>query len=318
MHPLRFLRRRWKRIAILLVVLIVVANVLAARHSEAFLVYADSGDAVARPEHLTRWQKLGLLVNGVAVPRPENRSVPEIPFTMHRIPMGEEWLEAWHASAAEPRGIVVMFPGYASAKSSLLPESAVLRSLGFDVLLVDFRGAGGSSGKENTLGVREADDVAAAVAFANERWPGRRIVLFGRSMGAAAVLRAVGPLQVKADSLILECPFDRMLNTVKNRFRAMGVPSFPGAEMLVYWGGRRLGFDGFAHNPEEYADAVSLPTLILTGAADARATLEQVRSVHDRLRGPKRLLIIDGAGHEPLLGKSPAAWNGAVREFLHP
>lgn len=318
MRPLRYLRRRWKRIAILLAVLIVVANVLAARHAEAFLVYADSGSAVAQPEQLTRWQKLGLLVNGVAVPRPENRTAPDVPFMTHRIPMGEEWLEAWHVPAAEPRGIVLMFPGYASAKDSLLPETAALRSLGFDVLLVDFRGAGGSSGRENTLGVREADDVAAAVAFANEQWPGRRVVLFGRSMGSVAMLRAVGILNVKTDALILECPFDRMLNAVKNRFRAMGVPSFLGAEMLVFWGGRRLGFDGFAHNPAVYAEAVSLPTLILTGSDDTRTTPEQVRSVHDRLRGPKRLVIIEGAGHEPLLGKSPAAWNGAVREFLCP
>jgi pimeloyl-ACP methyl ester carboxylesterase len=318
MHPLRFLLRRWKRIAILLAVLIVVANVLAARHAEAFLVYADSGDAVAQPEQLTRGRKLGVLVNGVGVPRPENRAEPDVPYTTHRIPMGKEWLEAWHVPAAAPRGIAILFPGYASAKDSLLPEAAALRSLGFDVLLLDFRGAGGSSGRENTLGVREADDVGAAVAFANERWAGRRIILFGRSMGAAAVLRAVGQLHVKADALILECPFDRMLSAVKNRFRAMGVPSFPGAEMLVYWGGKRLGFDGFDHNPEEYADAVSIPTLILTGSEDARATPEQVRSVHDRLRGPKRLLIIDGAGHEPLLRKSPAVWSEAVREFLHP
>ena len=38
------------------------------------------------------------------------------------------------------------------------------------------------------MGAREAEDVAIAVRFVAERWPGRQIILFARSMGAAAVL----------------------------------------------------------------------------------------------------------------------------------
>jgi alpha-beta hydrolase superfamily lysophospholipase len=314
---LRWLRKRWKRIAFAVAILIVVANVLAVRHARAFLVYADSGEAPPQPEQLTTWRKVGLLMNGVPVPRPENRSQPDAPFTTHRIPMGEDWLETWHVPAADSRGIVLMFPGYSAAKDTLLPEAAALRELHFDVLLVDFRGAGGSSGRENTLGVREADDVAAAVAFANETWPNRRLILFGRSMGAAAVLRAAGPMHVKADALILECPFDRMLAAVKNRFRAMGLPVSPGAEMLVFWGGRRLGFDGFAHNPEEYAEQIEIPTLVMSGSRDARATPEQVRSVHDRLRGPKHLVMFERAAHEPLFKTDPVQWSQEVESILN-
>lgn len=318
MRVLRYLRRRWKRIALSVAILVVVANVLAARHARAFLVYSDSGEAVPQPEQLTTWRKAGMLVNGVAVPRPENRTAPEAPFTTHRIPMGEEWLEAWHIPATDPHGIVIMFPGYSSAKNSLLPEAATLREMHFDVLLVDFRGAGGSSGRENTLGVREADDVAAAAAFAKVKWPSRRVILFGRSMGAAAVLRAVGPLHVNADAIILECPFDRMLNAVKNRFRSMGLPASPGAEMLVFWGGQRLAFDGFAHNPEEYADQIEVPTLVLSGSRDERAAPEQVRRVYDRFRGPKRLVMFKHAGHEPLLKTDSPLWAREVIVFLNP
>ena len=47
------------------------------------------------------------------------------------------------------------------------------RKLGYSTLLVDFRGSGGSSEATTTIGVLEADDVAAAVAFARTTWPGR-------------------------------------------------------------------------------------------------------------------------------------------------
>ena len=297
LRPLRFLLRRWKLVAGVVALGFVLVNVLATRHAKAFLTYAPAGEAVVPPEQLSTSQKLGLLFTGVSVPRPVNASDPRslgMPFETHRIELGTEWLELWHVPREKPRGVAILFPGYSASKSSLLSEAAAFRDMGFDVLLVDFRGVGGSSGSETTLGVREAEDVQAAVQFAEKRWPDRRVVLFGRSMGAAAVLRAVAHLDVKPVAIVIECPFDRMLNAVRNRFNSMGVPSFPGAELLVFWGGRRLDFDGFAHNPAEYAAHVNCPTLVLAGSIDSRATPNQVRAVFDRLKGPKQIQIFDG------------------------
>jgi hypothetical protein len=41
---------------------------------------------------------------------------------------------------------------------------------------------------------------------------------------AAAILRAVSAHELSPDALILECPFDRLLTTVQNRFAAMRLP----------------------------------------------------------------------------------------------
>ena len=81
------------------------------------------------------------------------------------------------------------------------------------------------------------------------RTDGGRLVLFGKSMGAAAILRAVGVPRVKADRLVLENPFDRLVTTAGHRFGAMGLPAFPAANLLVFWGGVQLGLDGLAHAP---------------------------------------------------------------------
>src|SRR6185437_7730045 len=110
------------------------------------------------------------------------------------------------------------------------------------------------------------------------------------------------------DAIILECPFDRMLNAIRNRFRAMGIPSFPGAELLLFWGGRRAGIDGFAHNPADDAASVNCPALILAGSSDARATPEQVGNVYHRLTGEKQLAMFAGAGHEPLRARDAPVW----------
>src|SRR5207237_2938162 len=126
---------------------------------------------------------------------------------------------------------------------SLLTPAAAFHEMGYAVLLVDFRGTGGSSGQETTLGVREAADVARAVDYTQHTWPARPLVLYGVSMGAAAIMRAVATEGVHPAALILESPFDRLLDTVANRFHAMGLPAFPAAGLLVFWGSLQQGYD---------------------------------------------------------------------------
>jgi uncharacterized protein len=70
------------------------------------------------------------------------------------------------------------------------------------------------------LGVREASDVVLAVGYVQQKWSGRPILLYGASMGAVAVMRAIAQLGIKPTAVILESPFDRLLNTVRHRFEA--------------------------------------------------------------------------------------------------
>src|SRR5262249_17867612 len=155
----------------------------------------------------------------------------------------------------------------------------VFHDLGFTALPIDFRGSGGSDGNTTTLGYQEARDVAAAVRYAQSRGLPAPLILYGQSMGAAAVFRSIPALGVEPDGVILESVFARMLGTVRNRFDLMGAPSFPAAELLVFWGGAQAGFSGFEHNPEEYATACTCPALVLHGAHDRRARLEEGEAV---------------------------------------
>ena len=149
--------------------------------------------------------------------------------------------------------------------------------MGCSLLLVDFRGAGGSSGQDTTLGFREADDVAASMKYAQAEWPNLRLALYGTSMGAAAVMRAVAEEGVHDDALILESPFNSLLDTTSNRFHSMGLPAFPSAQMLVIWGSVQGGYNGFSNNPSEYAHAIDIPTLLMYGGRDPRVTPQQSR-----------------------------------------
>jgi hypothetical protein len=212
--------------------------------------------------------------------------------------------------------VVILFHGYSAEKTSLLREATAFLDLGASVMLVDFRGSGGSSESYTTVGVHEAEDVAAAVRYARRHLSHSNVFLFGQSMGAAAILRAVHEHAIQPDAVILEAVFDTMLNTVRNRFRAMQVPSFPSAELLVFWSGRQWGFDGFQHNPSDYASSVHCPVLLMHGAHDPRVSITEGRRVFEAVSGTKEFVTFDQSGHESYLSTHAIQWRTAVEGFI--
>lgn len=158
----------------------------------------------------------------------------------------------------------------------MLERAYVFVDSGYQVLLPDFMGAGGSEGNQCTIGYREADNVKACVDYVQQSGE-RNIYLMGTSMGAAAIMRACSIYVLPVKGLILECPFGSMRQTVRNRFEMTGVPTFPLADLLVFWGGAQNGFNAFGHNPEDYARKIHIPVLLLCGGEDDRVRSFEIR-----------------------------------------
>ena len=284
--------------------------------------YAPGGARTATPETLSPGAKLRVLLSGVNLPRPADERPPSVlaadaqALTID-VP-GAVTLSAWHASLGPAAPLAIFFHGYSTDKTRLLLEARQIHAMGASVLLVDFRGSGGSSESYATLGQLEAEDVAAVVRYAQIHLPHSALILYGQSMGSAAILRAVHALGVEPNAVIFESVFDSMLGAIRNRFDAMGAPSFPAAELLVFWGGRPFGFDGFAHNPVDYAKSLKCPALFLHGADDPRATLAEGRRVFEAASGSKQFVTFEDVGHGSYAAKHPEPWRAAVEAFLAP
>jgi alpha-beta hydrolase superfamily lysophospholipase len=297
-----------------------ILNVLAYNHAHAMMFFSEGGSRTSKPEELTGWRKARVLMTGVNVPRPESGLKPaDLDPDCRRIPVRTPdgvTLGTWYSDRGTDTPLVILFHGYGAEKSSLLQTARTFIQLGTSVMIVDFRGSGESSETYTTIGFREADDVAAVMRHSSNALHHSRIILYGQSMGAVAILRAVSRNGIKPDAVIVEAVFDSMLSTVRHRFESMGVPSFPSAELLVFWGGVQTGFNAFKHNPVIYAKTLECPALFMHGTDDPRARIQEGRRVFAAVPGTKQFKEFNSAGHESYSTRFPAEWKATVDAFL--
>lgn len=296
--------------------LFVLTNAVAYRHAHAFLHFSDAAARTAAPEQLDARERVSVLLTGVSLPRPRNaRSPADLGLAFETGPVQAAdgtRLEAWWVPASgPPRGRALLFHGYGASKDQLLEVAVWWHERGYEVGLVDFRGAGGSEGSHTTLGWEEALDVAAMHDAARRRGP-EPVVLYGFSMGGAAVAGAIGRHGVRPDGAILEASYASMRGTVATRFSLMGLPAVPLADLLVFWGGVAAGFDGFSLRPVDDVRGTPVPLLFLHGANDDRAPPGDGEQLVAAAGDGAELVVLPRTGHQPGLSTRPPEWGRAV------
>ncbi|NJN29117.1 MAG: alpha/beta hydrolase [Synechococcales cyanobacterium RM1_1_8] len=346
-----FRSRGWQWLGLGITVPFLALNGLAAWQAHSLTKYRSFPEAQPPLFVQPPLQRLWAFATGVQVPRPENRYSPAelgLAFETYNLDLGGgERLEAWYvpadpgvlesgqsgsaevpAQAQDPaqtpaqakppkQGMVLLFPAYAASKQTLLQEIKQFHRLGYDCFAVDFRGVGGSSGSDTTLGRREAEDVAAAVDYVRQRFDNPPLALYGRLMAAGTVLRAVAEYDLAPAALILEDPYANLYTLTEASVAAVGLPRSPTAQMLTLWGGVFQGGDPTAFDPITYAPAVQSSALVLYGSdGTSWTTLNDVVGLHSQLAGPKDILGLSSQSMLPLSMTAPGPWLERVGAFL--
>lgn len=307
-------RKTLKQVLIGFACLFVLMNVMAFFHAWNFSHFNPKLTKRVNGYKMTFGQKIGSLFLGVDMPRPTNDTLPKLPYETFKLQSNRQ-IECWYIKADSAIGTVALFHGYGGAKSSMLQRGYYLHSLGYNILLADFMGSGGSEGNSTTIGILEGVQVKTCVDYLIKRGD-KNICLFGTSMGAASILKAMDTEALPVQSLILECPFGSMGQAVDNRFKLMGVPTFPMASMLMFWGSVQTGHSLFSHNPATYAKAVKIPTLLLWGEKDDKVNREEIDAIYTNLQGPKQLKTYPTAKHESYLNNYRQQWSEDIKGFL--
>jgi pimeloyl-ACP methyl ester carboxylesterase len=226
--------RRFLRIILFLFILL---NIAVAFHAYRFTHFYNGPESKSiRPEEMKWADKLEYIVFGIKHPKSKIGSVPSTPFETVILNTSDNLkLEGWFCKNSSGIGTVILFHGHGSSKSSVIPEAEFFYSLGFNTLSFDFRAHGNSEGNITTIGYKEAEDVKLAYDYCKERGD-QNIVLWGRSLGAATITRAISKYRIAPKKVILEMSFGSLQDAIKSRIRLPSLPEQPTATLLTFWG----------------------------------------------------------------------------------
>ncbi|MFM2388250.1 MAG: hypothetical protein RL660_3007 [Bacteroidota bacterium] len=310
-------RFKWlKRLLALCFVLFLALNCIAYLHAYKFTHFTEGGVRNVKSEdNLSTSQKLHLAVTGVSLPQPENTVVPPYAYTTIRLP-NDIANECWLSNIKNAKGTVVLCHGYAGSKAGMLAKAIEFHVMGYNTLLIDFSGTKSSGTRTCTIGYNESKEVRAAVAYLRARGE-KNIICCGTSMGAVAIIKAEHDSSLKCSKFILECPFGSLKQTVYNRFVKQGAPTFPMADLMLFWGGAQNGFNAFEFNPTAYAKSIKTSTLLMCGTNDEKVTADEINGIYANLAGSKELLWLQGAGHAFYLNTHCTEWCASVSAFLN-
>ncbi len=304
-----------KKVFIFLSAIFIIVNVIAYMHAYKLTHFTHASSVKTQsPDKLSWFKKLTTLFTGVSNPRPVNTALPVQPFETIVLQSNKK-IECWLIRNDSAKGTVIIFHGYGGHKSSMLDKADKFLALGYNTLLVDFMGSGGSEGNQTTIGFMEAEQVYTAWQYLVNKGE-KNIVLFGTSMGAVAIMKAVHDHNLQPQALILECPFGTMYRTVAARFNNMNLPAFPMAHLLVFWGGVQNKFWPFAHEPVAYARNIKSPVLLMYGEKDKNVSRQETEDIYNNISSPKKLVTYPHAGHENYLKQYDKEWTSDIGLFL--
>ena len=228
-------------------------------------------------------------------------------------------LGAWFAEGRAEAPSVILLHGNGGHRAHTLTAAELFAGAGCAVLPVTLRAHGDSSGDYNDIGYSARHDVVAAVEFLEKRRPGRPILVFGSSLGAAAATFAAEMLGHRVSGYILEAPYLDLRSAVRNR-TSDALPI--GLEWVAYQGllavsplflpelDKTSPRDAIVNIPEE------VPVLMMAGSLDSKARPEQIEVLFGRVKSHGKLVMFEKAGHLGFARSDPGLYRGTILDFL--
>ena len=134
-------------------------------------------------------------------------------------------LSVLHLQLPDPKGVVFFLHGNAGNLAGWFTNTQPYRDANFDLVMPDYRGYGKSTGR--IAGEQQLfEDVAAVWRAVAPRYAGRKVVVYGRSLGTALAAQLSSQLSVQgrpADLTVLVTPYSRIRELASEIYP--GVPS---------------------------------------------------------------------------------------------
>jgi fermentation-respiration switch protein FrsA (DUF1100 family) len=189
-----------------------------------------------------------------------------------------ERLHGWFVPAEDARGTLLFFHGNAGNISHRMESVLIFNHLGLNVLIVDYRGYGRSSGKPGEQGTYRDARAAWDYLVEQRHVPPTRIVIFGRSLGAAVGAWLASRPDVRPAGVIIESSFSSGLDMGRQLYPLLPV------QLIT-----RIGYP-----VREYVTRFRAPVLVAHSRHDEIIPFSMGQIIFDAAPEPKSFLEMDG------------------------
>ena len=222
---------------------------------------------------------------------------------------------------------LLFFHGNAENIGGCLDLAARARAAGFNLLLVDYRGYGESAGRPSEQGLYRDGEAALRDLGSRAGVDHGRIVVWGRSIGAAVAVYLAARGADGAEAGGAEAGRAGSVVSAGNRDAVPGVAGlilespFTSVPDLLRQGGHVVllalsRFGTYRFDSAARIGRVAAPVLVVHGTDDEIAPFDLGRRLYDLAPGRKELRAIRGGGHNDLWAlHGDEVWD-AVRGFL--
>jgi uncharacterized protein len=186
----------------------------------------------------------------------------------------------WFRPDTVSRGMILYFHGNRGNLQRWGNFAPDLTRHGFDVVMMDYRGYGKSTGSPNEDMLYK--DAEAVLTWAKGRRPAGKLVIYGRSLGSAVASRLA--TKVTPDLLVLETPFDEL----RGVFRPYG--SLVASLIPLR----------YTMSNAEHLGQVRCRTIVFHGTDDRIVPLSSAEKLRPLIQSPDDFVIIPGGGHRGL------------------
>jgi hypothetical protein len=209
-------------------------------------------------------------------------------------------LHGWHMPGESPDVIWLIFHGNGGNISVRLDQyQEIHRRYDASIIAIDYRGSGRSEGAPSEDGFYA--DAFTAFEVAAELHPGKKVVVFGRSMGGPVAAQLA--TRTSPAVLILEAAISSMPEIIRERAPWIRFTPLP----IMF----RTKLD-----TKSFVASSSVPTLILHGDSDQTVSYANAERIFESAAEPKQLEIIPGGDHDELDLVNPERYHAALGDFL--
>lgn len=202
------------------------------------------------------------------------------------VPVPGASLSALHLKLNNPKGLVFFLHGNSGNLQSWFVNTDLYRKAGYDLFMLDYRGYGKSTGHiESEAQLRS--DVRTAFEQVSAQYAGKKIVIYGRSLGsglAAGLSAELGarPGPVQPDLTVLVSPYSSMLAMANDHY-----PLIPS------------GLIRYPLRTDALVGQIRSPLLLFHGDQDR--LISPLHSASLNALAPKaELVVVAGAAHNDL------------------